>query len=198
VFRFLNISAGFLGVLAASSGLTQSANPGSGSLTLSPGLEQAGKAYVTRDALQAPIRFLSSDALEGRGPATRGDQLARLYLATQLEGMGYQPAFGNGQWQQPFDIVGIKADMPRTWSFQAPRSRVDLKWRDDYIAASGQQSEKVSVSDAELVFVGYGIQAPEYKWNDFKGASLKGKVLVMLNNDPDWDPKLFAGQRRLY
>jgi Zn-dependent M28 family amino/carboxypeptidase len=75
---------------------------------------------------------------------------------------------------------------------------VDLKWRDDYIAVSGLQSEKVSVDDAELVFVGYGIQAPEYKWDDFKGMSLKGKVLVMLNNDPDWDPKLFAGTRRLY
>ena len=60
------------------------------------------------------------------------------------------------------------------------------------------QNDKVSVDDAELVFVGYGIQAPEYKWDDFKGVNLKGKVLVMLNNDPDWDPKLFAGKRRLY
>src|SRR2546430_6812981 len=113
LFRFLNIFAGFVGVLAASSGLSQSANTGSGSLTLAPALEQAGKTYITRSALEAPIRFLSSDALEGRGPASRGDQLTRLYLATGLEGMGYQPAFANGQWQQPFDIVGIKADMPR-------------------------------------------------------------------------------------
>jgi len=163
-----------------------------------PSLEQAAKTYITPAALEAPIRFLASDALEGRGPATRGDQLARLYLATQLEEMGYQPGAPGGQWQQPFDIVGIKAEMPRSWSFQAPHGRVDLKWRDDYIAVSGVQSEKGAIDDAELVFVGYGIQAPEYRWNDYKGMSLKGKVLVMLNNDPDWDPNLFAGKRRLY
>jgi hypothetical protein len=70
-------------------------------------VEQSARTYITRAALEAPIRFLSSDLLEGRGPATRGDQLTRLYLQTRLEGMGYQPAFANGAWQQPFDIVGI-------------------------------------------------------------------------------------------
>ncbi len=194
VFRFPNIIAGLCGVFA----LTSVFADGASLPTITPAVEQAAKTYITRSALEAPIRFLASDGLEGRGPATRGDQLARLYLATELEGLGFQPAFPNGQWQQPFDIVGIKAEMPRTWSFQAPSGRVDLKWRDDYIAFSGTQTEKVSVDDAELVFVGYGIQAPEYKWDDFKGMSLKGKVLVMLNNDPDWDPKLFAGKRRLY
>jgi Zn-dependent M28 family amino/carboxypeptidase len=163
-----------------------------------PAVEQAAKTYITRGSLEGAIRFLSSDALEGRGPATRGDQLARLYLATQLESLGLLPGGPNGQWQQPFDIVGIKAQFPRTWSFQGKSERVDLSWRDDYIAVSGQQNDNVSVDDAELVFVGYGIEAPEYKWNDFKGMNLKGKVLVMLNNDPDWDPKLFAGKRRLY
>jgi Zn-dependent M28 family amino/carboxypeptidase len=182
-----------LGVAGLSSvTLAQSAAP------VPPSVEQAGHAYITRNSLESAIRFLSSDALEGRGPATRGDQLARLYLATQLESLGLQPGGPNGQWQQPVDIVGIKAQFPKTWSFQGKSERVDLTWRDDYIGVSGQQSESVSVDDAELVFVGYGIQAPEYKWDDFKGVNLKGKVLVMLNNDPDWDPKLFAGKRRLY
>src|SRR6201996_8483102 len=166
--------------------------------TINPAVDQAGQRYITRSTLEAPIRFLASDALEGRGPATRGDQLARLYLSTELEALGYQPGAPGGQWQQPLDIVGIKADMPRTWSFQGAKGSVDLKWRDDYIATSGQQNEQVSIDGAELVFVGYGIQAPEYQWDDFKGMNLKGKVLVMLNNDPDWDPKLFAGKRRLY
>src|SRR5271170_5799285 len=98
-------------------------------------VEQAAHAYITRAALEAPIRFLSSDLLEGRGPATRGDQLARLYLQTRLEGMGYQPAFADGQWQQPFDIVGIKAQLPATWSFAGKSGHVDLAWRADYIAA---------------------------------------------------------------
>jgi Zn-dependent M28 family amino/carboxypeptidase len=163
-----------------------------------PAVEQAGHNYISRDSLQGTIRFLASDALEGRGPGTRGDQLTRLYLASQLESLGLQPGGPNGQWQQPVDLVGIKSQFPKTWSFQGKKERTDLTWRDDYIAGSGQQAENVAIADAELVFVGYGIEAPEFKWNDFKGVNLKGKVLVMLNNDPDWDPQLFAGKRRLY
>ena len=161
-------------------------------------VEKAARTYITRGALEAPVRFLSSDLLEGRGPGTRADQLARLYLQTRLEGMGYSAAFGGGSWQQPFDIVGIKSQFPKSWSFQARGQRVDLAWRDDYIAASGLQSESVALTDAELVFVGYGIQAPEYQWDDFKGVDVAGRILVMMNNDPDWDPNLFAGKRRLY
>ena len=159
---------------------------------------QAARTYITRAALEAPIRFLSSDLLEGRGPATRADQLTRLYLQTRLEGMGYHGAFADGAWQQPLDIVGLRSQLPQQWSFQGKNGRVDLAWRDDYIGHSGLQSESVSIEDAELVFVGYGIQAPEYRWDDFKGAKLAGKILVMMNNDPDWDPRLFAGKRRLY
>ena len=161
-------------------------------------VEQAAHNYITRPALEAPIRFLSSDLLEGRAPATRGDEITRLYLQTQLEGMGYTAAFADGAWQQPFAIVGIQAQFPATWSFRAGTERVGLAWRDDYIAMSGLQTEKVAIADAELVFVGYGIQAPEFHWDDFKGVDLTGKILVMMNNDPDWDPNLFAGKRRLY
>ncbi|HUE48260.1 MAG TPA: M28 family peptidase [Steroidobacteraceae bacterium] len=161
-------------------------------------VEKAARTYITRAALEAPVRFLSSDLLEGRGPGTRADQLVRLYLQTRLEGMGYSAAFGGGSWQQPFDIVGIKSQFPKSWSFQGRGQRVDLAWRDDYIAASGLQSESVALTDAELVFVGYGIQAPEYQWDDFKDVDVTGRILVMMNNDPDWDPNLFAGKRRLY
>ncbi|MGN6452986.1 MAG: M28 family peptidase [Steroidobacteraceae bacterium] len=165
---------------------------------LADAVQLAAHRDITRAALEGPIRFLSSDLLEGRGPGTRADQLARLYLQTRLEGMGYQAAFANGAWQQPFDIVGIKGQFPKSWSFQDRGQRVDLAWREDYIAVSGVQKESVAIDDAELVFVGYGIQAPEFQWDDFKGANLTGKILVMMNNDPDWDPKLFAGKRRLY
>jgi hypothetical protein len=158
-----------------------------------------GRAHLHHQgAIEAPIRFLASDLLEGRGPGTRGDELARLYLQTQLEGMGFQPAFANGAWQQPFDIVGLTGAFPKTWSFAGKGGKVDLGYRVDYIAVTGQQAPQVSVSNAELVFVGYGIQAPEFQWDDYKGAKLAGKILVMMNNDPDWDPKLFAGKRRLY
>jgi Zn-dependent M28 family amino/carboxypeptidase len=158
----------------------------------------AAAARIDRAALEAPIRFLADDLLEGRGPASRGDRTARLYLASALQLLGYQPAFPGGAWEQPFDLVGTNAEMPAGWSFSAGGGQIDLKRWDDYIATSGVQREEARLDASELVFVGYGIQAPEYRWDDFKGADLKGKVLVMLNNDPDWDPDLFAGKRRLY
>lgn len=161
-------------------------------------VQAAAGAHITRDTLEAPIRFLASDALEGRAPASRGDALAREYLATELQSLGLQPGGPQGKWQQPMQIVGVTTQLPQVWSFNARGRNFDLKYRDDYIAVSGVQKETSTIDDAELVFVGYGIQAPEFKWDDFKGANLQGKVLVMLNNDPDWDPGLFAGNRRLY
>ncbi len=169
--------------------------------TLLPGAQQAAET-ITRDTLRAPIRFLADDLLGGRGPATAGDELAVKYLSTELESLGFAPGFGDGQWQQPFDVVGIKAKVPATWSFQihgkTGAQSVDLANWSDFIAASGVQAPKSTIDGAEVVFVGYGIQAPEYQWDDFKGADLKGKVLLMLNNDPDGSPDLFEGVTRLY
>ena len=156
------------------------------------------KAQITPATLRAPIRILASDEFEGRGPATRGDALARLYLSTELETLGLKPGGEKGGWEQPFDIVGVKAKLPASWDFNGKAGAVSLKLGDDYIAGSGVQTPTAAIENAPLVFVGYGIEAPEYQWNDFKGVDVKGKVLVMLNNDPDWDPKLFAGNTRLY
>lgn len=161
---------------------------------------------ITAPALRAPIRLLASDLFEGRGPATRGDALTRLYLATALEGLGLAPAGPTGEggtgggWEQPFEIIGIAAALPPVWSFQAAGGGdpVDLRVLDDYVAGSGVQQPRAEIAGAEVVFVGYGIEAPEYQWDDFKGADLRGKVLLMLNDDPDWDPDLFAGKTRLY
>jgi Zn-dependent M28 family amino/carboxypeptidase len=161
-------------------------------------VQDVAKATITANVIEAPIRYLADDLLEGRGPATRGDLLTRLYLATQLEALGYEPGGASGSYQQPFDIVGTNAQMPEVWTFRTKNQSVDLKWSTDYIAGSGVQSEHGEIKDAEVVFVGYGIEAPEYKWNDYKGMNLKGKLFVMLNNDPDWDPKIFEGKRRLY
>ncbi len=87
---------------------------------------------------------------------------------------------------------------PPTWRFEGQGAPVELARNTDFIAVSGQQAASAALDDAELVFVGYGIVAPEYDWNDFKDVDVRGKVLVMLNNDPDWDPQLFAGVERLY
>ncbi|HWM27133.1 MAG TPA: M28 family peptidase, partial [Woeseiaceae bacterium] len=102
------------------------------------------------------------------------------------------------KWQQPFDLVGITSEQPEEWTFHHDDGDITLKQWDQFIVSSGRQDPQVKVDDAELVFVGYGIQAPEYDWDDFKGQDLKGKVLVIMNNDPSWDPELFGGETRLW
>src|SRR6185295_6891565 len=96
------------------------------------------------------------------------------------------------------DLLGVTSQAPPRWRFaRGPRS-IELRDRSDFVAVSGKPETLARFGPAEVVFVGYGIQAPEYDWDDFKGADLHGKVLLMLNDDPDWDPALFAGPRRLY
>lgn len=193
--HYLNRAAALM-LLGAATALAIAAEAPSFAIPAS--VEQVAKAQITAGSLEAPIRYLADDALEGRGPATRGDKLSRLYLATELQSLGLKPGGDKGTWEQAVDLVGVTADLPAVWSFTGKTGNLDLKLSEEYIAGSGVQSDTGSIKDAGLVFVGYGIEAPEYKWDDFKGVDVKGKVLVMLNNDPDWDPKLFAGKTRLY
>ncbi len=153
---------------------------------------------VTASALKAHIRFLAHDLLEGRGPGSRGDKLAQLYIATQFEALGLQPGAGKGGWYQSVPLVGVTTHPPATVDFRQGAKTLTLRHHDDLMLTSGQLSPAASVKDAELVFVGYGIQAPEYQWDDFKDVDVRGKVLVIMNNDPQDDPQLFAGRRRLY
>lgn len=168
--------------------------------TASPVSDEAKSAstQIGADYLRDQITKISSDEFEGRAPATPGDVKARQYIADQLQQIGFAPGGADGSYQQSFDVVGITAQMPKQWSFKKGGKNVSFKWWDQYIAGSGVQSEQGSIKNAEVVFVGYGIQAPEFGWDDFKGQDLKGKVLLMLNNDPDWDPQLFSGDMRLY
>jgi Zn-dependent M28 family amino/carboxypeptidase len=160
--------------------------------------ERAAARTINADLLRGHIRFLSSDLLGGRGPATPGDRLAQQYIAAQMEAAGLQPGAPGGGWLQPLDIVGITSHNPEVATVSKGGDKVDLKYKDDYIAFSGVATPEARLDNAEIVFVGYGIVAPEYQWDDYKGADLKGKVLLMMNNDPASDPKLFAGKTRQY
>ena len=155
-------------------------------------------AKITRESLIEPIRTLSSDAYQGRGPATRGDVRTRRYLSEQLEQMGYEPAASDGSWEQSFEIIGVTAAVPGAWIFERGKQKVELQRWEQFIAASGVQAETAEIEGAEVVFVGYGIDAPEYDWDDYKGADVSGKILLVVNNDPHWDPDLFEGETRLY
>ncbi|NNC65604.1 MAG: M28 family peptidase, partial [Gammaproteobacteria bacterium] len=158
----------------------------------------AASESITAEAIREVVAEISADRYAGRGPGSEGDVAARAYLASRLEAAGFRPGAADGSWEQPFGLVGIRADQPSSWGFTDGAGDLVLNQSDDFIVASGVQASVASVSDAEVVFVGYGIQAPEYDWDDYKDADLEGKVLLMLNNDPDWDPELFDGETRLY
>ncbi|MEM9558053.1 MAG: M20/M25/M40 family metallo-hydrolase [Acidobacteriota bacterium] len=163
-------------------------------------LEAAREAQTTirTESLRPHIAVLSDDAMEGRAPGTPGDDKAQEYLIEQMQQLGLEPGGPDGQWRQSFDIVSIESTVPETWAFTKDGDNLTLAWWDDFIASSGVQAESATLDGAEVVFVGYGIDAPEYEWNDFGDTDLSGKVLLIVNNDPDWDPELFEGDRRLY
>jgi hypothetical protein len=159
---------------------------------------EAATHEITADLMRGYVRELSDDKYEGRGPGSRGDVAARKYLAGELAKLGLEPGAADGTWEQPFDLIGVTTDQPAEWSFAGQDTSLTLKQWDDFIISSGVQSDRAEVENAELVFVGYAIQAPEFEWDDFKDVDLSGKVLLIMNNDPDWDPDLFAGDTRLW
>ncbi len=160
--------------------------------------DRAAGARITAARLSSVIETLAGDAYEGRGTATAADRRTQRYLADQLAQRGLEPGGPAGGWLQEFDVVGIASDVPKQWNFERAGKALTLQYWDEFIAASGVQRATSTIDRAELVFVGYGIDAPEYDWNDFKDQDLRGKVLLIVNNDPDWDPELFAGKTRLY
>jgi Zn-dependent M28 family amino/carboxypeptidase len=145
------------------------------------------------------VRFLANDLLEGRGTGTRGGDIAANYIAAQFALYGLKPAGDNGTYLQKVDFVGVKTLPGTTASLQpAHGAAMDLKLADDFVAGNQTQTDSVDI-DAPIVFVGYGIEAPEYKWDDFKGVDVKGKVvLVIVNEPPSKDPKFFNGEALTY
>lgn len=188
----ITISAAFL--------ISLSASPSASAQALSPENPAAPvEDLIDHASMAAAIRFLSHDLLEGRGVGSRGDELARLYIRTQFEMFGLQPAAGEGRWDQRVPIVGITATVDGAFRVRGTNGEeLTLTPPDDYTAEAGRAEESVRWQDAEIVFVGYGITAPEQRWDDYKGADLRGKVLLVMNNDPADDPALFAGKTRLY
>jgi len=155
------------------------------------------------DAMRAHDKFLASDLLEGRGPGTRGDDLAMQYIAAQFESYGLQPAGDNGTYYQRVPLLGITMDAPKTslsFTKEGAPAIGPLKHMDEFVATDQSQTP-VSTISSDLVFVGHGVVAPEYRWDDYKGLDAHGKTLVMLVDDPPanaQEPNLFKGKARTY
>ncbi|HEY6621287.1 MAG TPA: M28 family peptidase [Steroidobacteraceae bacterium] len=164
-----------------------------------PSAVTASMQEIDRRRIRAHVQFLANDLLEGRGTGTRGGDIAANYIAAQFALYGLKPAGDNGTYLQKVDFVGVKT-LPGTIASLQPAhgSAIDLKLADDYVVGSQTQTDSVDI-DAPIVFVGYGIEAPEYKWDDFKGVDVKGKVvLVIVNEPPSKDPKFFNGEALTY
>jgi Zn-dependent M28 family amino/carboxypeptidase len=162
---------------------------------------QQKTSAINEATLKGHIRFLSDNMLEGRGTGSRGGELAAKYIAAQLERIGAKGAGPNGSFFQDVSLVGVKADPATTLTISGASGSETFKFADDFVAFTGAQTQQVGV-DAEMVFVGYGISAPEQKWNDYKGNDdYRGKILVMLVNDPPAtpeEPNLFGGKALTY
>ena len=169
-------------------------------LRLEPGLEA-----ITPDGLLAHIKVLASDQFEGRAPGTKGEELSVKYITDQFKQIGLKPGNPDGTYTQEFPLAGIKSE-PRM-SFIIGDKTIDLKYPDDFIASSARLQPAIKINNSEVVFVGYGVVAPEYGWDDYKNVDVRGKTLLMLIGDPPvsdpkdpskLDEKMFKGKAMTY
>ena len=148
-----------------------------------PGTAIAAMQTIDPERIRAHVRFLAHDLLEGRGTGQRGGDIAAEYVATQFALYGLRPAGENGTYMQKVPMVGILTEPSTSLYFLQAGKTQKLKLGDDIVAMDETQNEADDL-DADVVFVGYGIEAPEYQWNDFKDADVRGKILLMFVNEP--------------
>src|SRR5438105_5150 len=155
------------------------------------------------EGIAAHDKFLANDLLEGRGPGTRGDSIAEEYIATQMKAYGLAPGGEDGTYFQKVPLIGVTLDPAKSsLTFAKDNSPVvgPLKYLDEFVGADTSQSS-TSTLDSDVIFVGHGVVAPEYRWDDYKGLDVRGKTLIMLVDDPPanaTEPDLFKGKARTY
>lgn len=160
--------------------------------------EKSAVESITEQDMLVHIQELSSDEYMGRGTGTEGEVMSANYLVEQFSRMGATSGVDDGSYLQPFPLVGQKTTDHRMQFTIDGRERMDLTYFEDFVAWPADESTEIDINNAELVYVGYGIEAPEEKWNDFKDMDVAGKILVIKNNDPEYDEDLFGGKARLY
>jgi Zn-dependent M28 family amino/carboxypeptidase len=169
-------------------------------LRLEPALEA-----ITPDGMLAHIKVLASDEFEGRAPGTNGEELSVKYISDQFKQIGLKPGNPDGAYTQEVPLAGIKSE-PRM-SFVIGDKTIDLNYPDDFTASSARLQPEIKIDNSDVVFVGYGVLAPEYGWDDYKGLDVRGKTLLMLIGDPPipdpkdsskLDEKMFKGKAMTY
>ncbi|MGQ0763773.1 MAG: M28 family metallopeptidase [Acidobacteriota bacterium] len=166
---------------------------------------KSGLDTITTADLMQHTKALSADEYEGRGPGTKGEELTVKYLSDQFQRLGLKPGNPDGTYVQKVPLAGFTGQP--TASFTAGDKKIDLKFPEDYVAVSRRFVAQSKVENSDMVFVGYGVVAPEYGWDDYKGVDVRGKTIVMLVNDPavpdandatKLDDKIFKGKAMTY
>jgi len=161
--------------------------------------EDSKSAKMDPEKIRAHVKYLSSDALEGRGTGQKGGDVAADYIAAQFKSYGLKPASDKGTYFQDVQMVEVKT-LPETAFTLVPANGapVPLKNLDEFVTNNESQSESADI-DAPIVFLGYGIKAPEYNWDDYKDVDLRGKVALLFVNEPTTDdPNFFKGKALTY
>ena len=156
---------------------------------------------IPLQTLKDVTKTLSSDAFEGRAPATPAEDKTTAYIVERFKAAGLKPG-NKGKWFQDVPLVEITAQNVGPLVFTGGRAPVSLAYRTDIVIGTYQVVPKVDLKDSEVVFVGYGVNAPERGWNDYAGVDVKGKTVVILINDPDWQTMTldgdFGGRAKTY
>ena len=193
--------------VAAACGGSDETSPAAGgpAASASAGVDQM--PAIDQNAIMERIKVLASDEFEGRAPGTKGDELTVNYLVEESKKLGLQPGNPDGTYVQNVPLVGITGAEAHPLTITKNGQKQTFEWSDEVVAWTKRVTDQVSIDNSEMVFVGYGVTAPEYDWDDFKGVDVKGKTLVVLVNDPQvpdasdpskLDAKMFNGQAMTY
>jgi Zn-dependent M28 family amino/carboxypeptidase len=186
----LGAAAGLAGLVAcdrggAAAGAADSTagagTPFADSTAAAPAVATAAQA-ITAEGLLGHTRDLAADSMEGRAPGTPGEQKTVAYLTRQFQALGLEPGNPDGSWVQNVDLIGYSSQPTATMAVGG--TAIPLRFPDDYVASSRHEAAATEVEGSDIVFVGYGVVAPEYQWDDYKGVDVRGKTLLMLINDP--------------
>jgi hypothetical protein len=193
--------------MAAACGGADETLPAGGAPAASASASVDQMPAIDQNAIMERIKVLASDEFEGRAPGTKGDELTVNYLVEESKKLGLQPGNPDGTYVQNVPLVGITGAEARPLTITKNGQKQTFEWSDEVVAWTKRVTDQVAIDNSEMVFVGYGVTAPEYDWDDFKGLDVKGKTLVVLVNDPQvpdasdpskLDAKMFNGQAMTY
>lgn len=160
----------------------------------------AASSQIVESKLRAHVKYLADDLLEGRGPGSRGGMLAAKYIASQFEALGLEPAATDRSFFQQVQMIGTRTDPSTKLAVKSESDAAEFKFGDEFVAGTDLEQAEIPIN-GEIIFAGYGVNAPENNWDDYKGLDVRGKVLMIMVNDPPAlpsEPNLFGGKALTY